>query len=52
MRIDQTKKNYGSLKIEFSQTLLMKSMGSSWENSTIQLGLQGLNDAELQFSTY
>ena len=36
-RIDQAKQT-----TEFSQTYSMKSMGSSWENLTIGLGLKGL----------
>ena len=36
------KANYWRLKVKFSETYLMKSMGSSWENLTIQLGLKGL----------
>ena len=39
MKIDQTKH---TTEVQFSQTCSMKSMGSSWENLTIQLGLKGL----------
>ena len=35
--------NYLGLKVKFSQTCLMKSIGTSWENLTIQLWLKGLN---------
>ena len=42
MRVDQTKQNCWRLKTKFSQTCSMKSMGSGWENLTIQLGLKGL----------
>ena len=37
------KANYWRLKVKFSQVCSMKSMGSGWENLTIQLALKGLN---------
>ena len=43
------KANYLGLKVKFSHTCLMKSMGTSWENLTIQLGLKGLKDSLIFF---
>ena len=40
MRIDQTKPT--TEEVKFSQICSMKSMGSGWENLTIQLALKGL----------
>ena len=39
IRIDQTNKKYWRLKVKFSLTCSMKSMGSGWENLKIKLGL-------------
>ena len=42
--IDQTKQTTEDFKkVKFSQICTMKSMGSSWENLTIQLELKGLS---------
>ena len=43
MRIDQAKQTIGDYN---SQTCSMKSIGSSWENLIIQLGLKGLNNED------
>ena len=42
MRTDHTKQITERLTIKFSQTYSMKSMGSSWENLTLQPWLKGL----------
>ena len=41
MRLDQTKQTM-KIKSKILSNSAMKNMGSSWENLTIQLGLNGL----------
>ena len=41
LRIDQTKQTTEDKKVKFFQTCYMKSMGTSLDKLTIQLGLKG-----------
>ena len=50
MRTEKKKKaKYRRLKVNFSQSCSVKSIGSSWENLTIQQGLKGLATLQLSF---